>query len=158
MLTLKKVYLFFELEKEDENRKKDEKLNKPHDKLQAIEWTMFGCFWTNGQICSATSRLLIHEKIADQFIARLVEETSKIRVGDPLDDENLERTGLLGPLVSKAQQLKVLGYIEAGIKEGAKLLTGGKVPPQHPRGFYVEPTIFLAQPHMTIWKVNLQPS
>ncbi len=82
---------------------------------------MFGCFWTNGQICSATSRLLVHESIYDRFISRLVEETKKIHVGEPLAEENKDRTGMMGPLASQMQYQKVMKYIEVSIQEGAKV-------------------------------------
>ena len=88
---------------------------------KAVEWAMFGCFWTNGQICSATSRVLIHESIADKFIERLVKETQNIHIGEPLEEGNLERTGMLGPLVSFDQYNKVLGYVESARKEGGKV-------------------------------------
>src|SRR5262245_12949254 len=83
---------------------------------------MFGVFWTNGQICSSTSRLIIHESIYDKVINRLAEETKKIFVGNPFSENNPS----MGPLVSKKQQDIVLGYIESAKKEGAKVLVGGK--------------------------------
>lgn len=67
----------------------------------------FGIFWTVGQICSATSRLIIQEGIADKFFARLKQRTEEIVVGNPLEEETR-----LGPLVNEAQYQKVLGYIE----------------------------------------------
>ena len=60
---------------------------------KAVEWVMFGCFWTNGQICSATSRLLIHKPLEAQFLARLVQCAEAIPVVSPHDDP--EATGAL---------------------------------------------------------------
>ena len=67
----------------------------------------FGIFWTNGQICSATSRLLLQDSIADRFLQRLKLRTEEIKVGNPLEQDTR-----LGPVVSNGQYQKVLGYIE----------------------------------------------
>ncbi len=82
---------------------------------------MFGCFWTNGQICSATSRLLLHENIADQFIKLLVAEASAIVVGDPLDRDNLTRVGMLGPVATAQQYNKVTRCIQSAVDQGAEI-------------------------------------
>ncbi len=65
---------------------------------KAAEWIMFGIFWNQGQVCSATSRVLVHEGLYGPLLNRLVEETRKITIGD-----GLEPGVLLGPLVSKRQ-------------------------------------------------------
>ncbi|XP_074580844.1 aminoaldehyde dehydrogenase ALDH10A8, chloroplastic-like [Curcuma longa] len=65
---------------------------------KAVEWTLFGCFWTNGQICSATSRLLVHESIAEEFLRKLVIWIQNIKISDPL-----EEGCRLGPVVSEGQ-------------------------------------------------------
>lgn len=67
----------------------------------------FGCFWTNGQICSATSRLLVQEKIAEKFYARLKQRAESINIGDPLDEDCR-----LGPVVAKSQLDKITAFIE----------------------------------------------
>lgn len=90
---------------------------------------MFGIFWTNGQICSATSRLLVQEGIADKFVKRLAEEAAKLRVGAPLDP-----TSQMGPLVNKTQYDKVMAYIDNAQKQGATLLTGGTRPAGKDKG------------------------
>eukprot|EP00239_Pterosperma_sp_CCMP1384_P006584 CAMPEP_0197843658 /NCGR_PEP_ID=MMETSP1438-20131217/573_1 /TAXON_ID=1461541 /ORGANISM="Pterosperma sp., Strain CCMP1384" /LENGTH=513 /DNA_ID=CAMNT_0043453957 /DNA_START=70 /DNA_END=1611 /DNA_ORIENTATION=+ len=115
---------------------------------KALEWVMFGAFWTNGQICSATSRLLVQESIAPKLIQRLKEECEKINVTNPLD-----RTSRLGPLVSAGQYEKVLSFVEGAKREGATLLTGGSRPPHLPQGYYLAPTVFTnVTPGMTIWR------
>ncbi|XP_026378038.1 betaine aldehyde dehydrogenase 2, mitochondrial-like [Papaver somniferum] len=65
---------------------------------KAAEWTMFGCFWTNGQMCSAISRLIVHENIAEKFLQRLVSWVKKVKVSDPM-----EEGCMLGPVVSGGQ-------------------------------------------------------
>ena len=69
---------------------------------KATEWTLFGCFWTNDQICSATSRLLVHESIASEFLDRLVKLTKNIKISDPF-----EEGCRLGPVVSGGQYEKI---------------------------------------------------
>jgi len=118
---------------------------------KAVEWIMFGCFWTNGQICSATSRLLLQKGIADKLIKRLVEETKKIYIGDVNAKENAEKTGMLGPLVSGPQLARVLAYVEGAKAEGAKVLTGGSRPSSLSKGYFIEPTILAVTPEMKIW-------
>ncbi|CAN1777687.1 Aminoaldehyde dehydrogenase ALDH10A8, chloroplastic [Linum perenne] len=90
---------------------------------KAAEWTAFGCFWTNGQICSATSRLLVHESIAARFLDRLVKWVRNIKISDPF-----EEGCRLGPVVSGGQYEKVLKFISNAKREGATILTGGARP------------------------------
>ncbi|SIS70321.1 aldehyde dehydrogenase family protein [Paracoccus saliphilus] len=112
----------------------------------AVEWILFGIFWNQGEVCSATSRVLIEERAFEALMERLVAEAQKIRIGHGLEDGVL-----LGPLVSPVQHEKVLNWIETGKKE-ARLVTGGGVPPGLEGGCYVEPTIFADVPEeATIW-------
>jgi len=103
----------------------------------AIDGIVSGAFGSTGQRCTATSRAVLHESIADEVVKGMVERVSKWKIGNGLDADVQ-----MGPVVS-AQQLKTVEqYIEAGKSEGAKLVTGGKRPSGLPRGFFVEPTIF----------------
>lgn len=105
----------------------------------AVDYALFAIFCNSGQVCSAGSRFVIHEDIHDQFVAKFVERSKKIRLG-PGMDEGTE----MGPLVNKTQYDRVLEYIEIGKKEGAKLVLGGDCPAgsRFSKGFYVNPTIF----------------
>ncbi len=106
----------------------------------ALRGAYSGIFYNKGEVCSAGSRLLVEEKIYGEFVDKLKERAAAAGVGDPLHPKTR-----LGPLVSAAQQQRVLEYIEAGHKEGARLVTGGKaIQPEGTtgKGFYVEPTIF----------------
>jgi betaine-aldehyde dehydrogenase len=103
---------------------------------EAVEWIMFGIFWNQGQVCSATSRVLIEDSAYDRVLARLIEETRKIRIGHGLEDGTL-----LGPIVSRGQYDKVLAAVERGRTEGATVATGGKRPDGIERGYFIEPTI-----------------
>ena len=113
----------------------------------AVEWVTFGAFVNQGQVCTATSRLLIHEAIADRFLKRLVGVAQGIRTGSGAA-EGVK----MGPLVSQVQYDKVMSYIAAGKKAGATLLTGGTRPAGQDKGYFIAPTIFAdVTPQMTIW-------
>lgn len=103
---------------------------------KAVEWIMFGIFWNQGQVCSATSRVLIEESLYPALMERLVAEAAKIRIGNGLADGTL-----LGPLVSKGQYDKVLAAIERGRAEGATIAGGGRRPAGLNTGYFLEPTI-----------------
>jgi len=105
----------------------------------AIDGSIYGMFYHSGQCCEAGTRLYVHEKIYDDFIASLVEKSRKMVMGDPMDP-----TTDIGPLISKKQRDRVLGYIENGKRDGFKVLLGGGMPssPKLAKGNFVEPTIF----------------
>ncbi|PSJ54313.1 betaine-aldehyde dehydrogenase [Kumtagia ephedrae] len=109
------------------------------DLENAVGGAMLGNFYSTGQVCSNGTRVFVQKGLHDRFVERLVERTKTIRIGDPLDPETQ-----MGPLVSKAQHDKVLGYIAIGRDEGATLRHGGGVPSLQgfEGGCFVEPTIF----------------
>ncbi|XP_021900854.1 betaine aldehyde dehydrogenase 1, chloroplastic [Carica papaya] len=114
----------------------------------AAEWILFGCFWTNGQICSATSRLIVHESIASELLDRLVKWSKNIKVSDPL-----EEGCRLGPIVSRGQYEKILKFISTAKSEGATIQTGGTRPEHLKTGFFIEPTIITDVTNsMQIWR------
>lgn len=101
----------------------------------AAEGAYFALFFNQGQCCCAGSRLFVQEPVHDQFVQKLVAKAKAQKVGDPFDPDTTQ-----GPQVSQEQFDKVLGYIEAGKKEGAKLLTGGQRCGD--RGYFIQPTVF----------------
>ena len=105
----------------------------------ALEGVLFGAFGTSGQRCTATSRLLVHEKVYDKFLSLLTERVDRLKIGDPLDP-----SVDMGPVASADQERKVLEFIEIGKKEGAKLLRGGAklTGGAYDKGFFLQPTIF----------------
>jgi betaine-aldehyde dehydrogenase len=118
------------------------------DLRQAVSAAMLGNFYTQGEICTNCTRVFVHNEIHDRFIDLLVERTRKLRVGDPL-----EPATQIGALISRPHMERVLGYIEAGKKEGARLVYGGKRADGGllDRGNFVMPTIFAeCKDNMTI--------
>lgn len=114
----------------------------------AILWSVRGITANTGQICTATSRLFVHEAIADTFITRLQDTFKAIAAGLGADPQ--EPTTTYGPLVDKMQYEKVLEYISEG-KKSADLITGE--PQVHEKGYYVAPTIFKhAHPKSKIYR------
>ncbi|KAF0899264.1 hypothetical protein E2562_015920 [Oryza meyeriana var. granulata] len=115
---------------------------------KAVEWTLFGCFWTNGQICSATSRLILHKNISKEFQERMVAWAKNIKVSDPL-----EEGCRLGPVVSEGQYEKIKKFVSTAKSQGATVLTGGVRPKHLEKGFYIEPTIITdVDTSMQIWR------
>jgi len=109
------------------------------DLESAIGGAMLGNFYSTGQICSNGTRVFVQRGVYDRFLERLKTRTEAIRIGDPLDPDTH-----LGPMVSVAQRDKVLGYIEGGKREGARLVTGGGVPELQgfENGAWIQPTVF----------------
>jgi aldehyde dehydrogenase (NAD+) len=101
----------------------------------AVRAAAAGIFFNTGQVCSAGSRILVHEAIYDTVIEKLAARATTIRVGDPQDAS----TGM-GPLVSDVQMKRVLDYIDIGVKEGATVVAGGKRCTE--AGYFVAPTVF----------------
>ncbi len=94
-------------------------------------------FFNQGESCNAPSRVLVHERIADRFVAIVAAEAAQYRPADPL-----AATTTMGALVDEGQLRTVMGYIEAGTREGARTVTGGQRARADSGGFYVEPTVF----------------
>ncbi|KAJ7042261.1 aldehyde dehydrogenase domain-containing protein [Mycena alexandri] len=114
------------------------------DLEQAVNWAAHGIFWNHGQACCAGSRIYVQAGIYDEFLAALTEKTLGIKVGDPFA-EGVDQ----GPQVSQLQYDRIMGYIDAGKKEGATLHTGGS---RHgTEGYFIQPTIFTdTKPNMRI--------
>lgn len=111
----------------------------------------FAMFALNqGEICTCPSRALVQESIADRFLEMAVERVKRIKTGHPLDTETM-----VGAQASKAQQDKILSYLDIGRKEGAELLTGGQARQESEGGFYIEPTIFKGNNDMQIFQEEI---
>ena len=102
----------------------------------ALKGATLGIFYGKGEVCAAGSRLFVEKPIYDEFVAKLTERAKKTVPADPLDPKTR-----LGSLVSKAQMDKVLGYVETGVKEGAKLVAGGQRQPVNGKGAFVQATV-----------------
>ena len=106
----------------------------------AVRGSASGIFFNAGQVCSAGSRILVHKKIHDEVVDRLIERAKHIRIGDTASDDTI-----MGPLVSRNQMNTVMDYIDIGKKEGACVAYGGQRVGD--KGFYVSPTIFTDVQH-----------
>src|SRR5881296_1705838 len=104
------------------------------DMDEAIEGSHQALFYNQGQCCCAGSRLFVEEKAYDQFVEKMLQRVKAQRVGDPFDPDTTQ-----GPQVSQEQCDRIMGYIDAGKKEGAKLLTGGQRVGD--KGYFIEPTV-----------------
>jgi len=107
------------------------------DVARAARTVAGGMFFNQGESCNAPSRVLVHESIADEFVATLKTEAPKYAPADPLDAGTE-----MGALVDDTQLKTVLGYIEAGHAQGAHVVSGGRQVRAETGGYYVEPTVF----------------
>ncbi|POY38922.1 aldehyde dehydrogenase [Flavobacterium alvei] len=106
-----------------------------------------------GEICTCPSRLLIHEDIYEKFIARVIERTAAIKLGNPLD-----RTTMMGAQTSLVQKEKILSYIKLGKEEGAEILIGGAenhMEGDISGGYYIKPTLFKGNNKMRIFQEEI---
>ena len=101
-----------------------------------IDNAINSAFWNGGQNCSANMRQIVHKKVKDEFLHKIIKRVKKIKVGDPLNVKSN-----MGSMISKGHLQTVDGYIQSGIDEGAKLLTGG-ISDGKQKGFYAKPTLF----------------
>ena len=105
---------------------------------KAVPGAAMGVFNNSGQICSAGTRILVERRVHEEFVARMVEFTKTVRVGDPFDAQSQ-----LGPVVSKRQMERVLGYLSIGRDEGGELRVGGeRLGGSLANGYFIAPTVF----------------
>ena len=102
----------------------------------AVKGATMAIFYGKGEVCGAGSRLLVEKSVYDDFVVKLAERAKKLVPADPLDPKTR-----LGSLVSRQQMEKVLGYVETGVKEGAKLVAGGQAQPVNGKGAFVQATV-----------------
>lgn len=108
---------------------------------KAVEWIMFGIFWNKGEVCSGTSRVLVHNRIYQKLIARLKEETERISIGAG-DQEGVK----LGPIVARVQYDKIMAILQRAQNSGATLVTGGGRPTGIDSGYFIAPTVYADVP------------
>jgi aldehyde dehydrogenase (NAD+) len=108
------------------------------DMKAALRGALTGIFYNKGEVCAAGSRLLVEQKIHDEFVEQLAQSAKAMKVGDPLD-----KATRMGPVVSKQQYETVLGYVEAGKQEGARVVAGGgRADVGDGKGYFIQPTVF----------------
>lgn len=121
---------------------------------QAVKWSHLGIMSNQGQICTATSRILVQEDVYDEFLSKFLAETKATsKIGSQWDESTYQ-----GPQVSKVQYNRVLEYVNIGKSEGATLASGGQRAEVagFEKGFFVAPTIFTdVNPSMRIWREEI---
>jgi aldehyde dehydrogenase (NAD+) len=120
------------------------------DMEQAVRWSHFGIMSNKGEICTATSRILVQESVFDKFLSQFREQIKSVSViGDQWNDATFQ-----GPQVTKQQYERVLAYVDIGKSEGAELVEGGEARPG--TGFFIKPTVFTGvSPKMRIWREEI---
>lgn len=113
------------------------------DLERAIPLAALSFYANSGQVCAAGTRILVQSEVADAVVAALASEAAGVRVGDPFSPDTH-----IGALINKSQLERVMGYIQAGVDEGAELVSGGDRP-NHP-GYFVNPTLFKGSNDLTI--------
>ena len=117
----------------------------------ALELACGGGFFNAGQMCSATSRVLVADSLADEFLQRLTARVDGIRVADPFA-EDVE----MGALINHAQYQRVLAHIQRGVQDGARLLCGGERPAHLAKGYFIRPTLFTDVPlDSALWQQEI---
>lgn len=118
---------------------------------QAVKWAHVGIFSNQGQVCCATSRILVQEGVYDNFVKEFTKYVKDVQVvGDPFEENTAQ-----GPQVTKQQHERVLGFAQSGKDEGAKLICGGEsfTDIGDGKGYFIKPTIFSdVTPSMKIYK------
>lgn len=113
----------------------------------AIAGSVTAAFHLSGQICTSAERFLVHRDVHDQFVAGLVEGARRLRIGPGLEKSEI------GPLVSEPARNKVIRLVDSAVAAGAKLETGGRIPPDRAVGWYYEPTVLTGvTPDMEIFQ------
>lgn len=116
---------------------------------QAVNWTAHGIFWNHGQTCCAGTRIFVQSGIYDEFLNKLTAKAQSIRVGDPFGADTDQ-----GPQVSQIQYDRIMGYIDSGKADGAKVHIGGQRVGSE--GYFIAPTIFTeTKPDMKIVKEEI---
>lgn len=118
---------------------------------KCVEGMVLG-FFNQGEVCTCPSRALVHESIYDKFMAMVLERIQKIKRGNPLDLETM-----VGAQVSKEQFDKILGYIDIGKQEGARVLAGGEVAKLdgYNEGYYIQPTLLSGTNDMRVFQEEI---
>ncbi len=105
----------------------------------AVEGIIWSAFGTTGQRCTAASRLIVHRDVEKPLVEKLLERTSRLRLGNGLDESTD-----VGPVINERQRRRIHEYTQIGVREGARLLVGGEIPTGDglSRGYFYAPTLF----------------
>ena len=126
----------------------------------AVDWIITGILWGSGQVCSATSRVLVHSSIRTALMEKLIEKVAAIKMGDSLDKDMMAHQGpTMGPVISKGQYDKIWAFIDDAKSQGLVFAYGGTrdlVSHLPSAGFYIPPTIVVDPPvSSNVWKEEI---
>jgi len=121
------------------------------DLEKAVEWILFGIFWNKGEVCSATSRILVERSLYPRLVERLKQAAEAITIGAG------HRPGIkLGPIVARSQYEKILGFLNRARSSSVRLVTGGGRPEGFDTGYYIAPTVYADVPlDAEIWREEI---
>ena len=105
------------------------------DPATVAEAIKIGGYWNSGQDCTASSRILVHDRVYDDVMSETVKTLEAMKVADPAEGDDVD----MGPVISKEQQERVLGFLERAVGAKATIVTGGEAVGD--RGFFVRPTV-----------------
>lgn len=115
-----------------------------------VDWIMIGIFMCSGQVCSATSRLVVHRGVEKKLLERLAAAAQKLRIGDPLEESTQ-----LGSLTSKDAFDTVVGFVDRAKKEGAEVICGGNSVKVDGKGYFYEATVLKVTGEMEAWREEI---
>lgn len=128
----------------------------------AVDWILTGILWGSGQVCSATSRVLLQKGIKQRVLNRLHERLQSVKIGNSLSEEMQNHQGpTMGPVVSKGQYDKILSYIHDARDQGLNFFFGGgdaqdKLKAEHGEGYFITPTVLVDVPATSrVWKEEI---
>lgn len=124
----------------------------------AVDWILTGILWGSGQVCSATSRVLVHSSVRAALMEKLLERIRAVKIGDSLDAGMMAHQGpTMGPVISKGQYDKIWKVIDSTKAQGVVLAYGGdRALVSHMPGYFIPPTVFVDVPTSTeAWKEEI---
>jgi len=125
----------------------------------AVDWILTGILWGSGQVCSATSRVLVHKNVKDQLIAKILARLPNVRIGNSLSEEFKDYSGpQMGPVISKSQYDKIWNFIDQARAQQLNIVYGGnRTDVAHlGAGYFIPPTIIVDPPiSANVWKEEI---
>jgi betaine-aldehyde dehydrogenase len=122
-----------------------------------VDWVLTGILWGSGQVCSATSRVLVHESLMEELVKRVVEKALSVPIGDTQSENAMGDSPFMGPVINKVQYDKIWNYIDEAKTAGYSVFGGERdTVASLGNGYFVPPTIFVDPPiDSRVWKEEI---